>query len=117
MTTTKKELQEYLKGRLATDKDWALRALLLVVEFQSDVEYEMERTKFRNGMGFNSSDGEILTSIAKQYQKKGWISDKQLFLVQKRIPKYWEQVMNLSNMEKLELAYLKSIKSGITITN
>jgi hypothetical protein len=52
-------------------------------------------------VGFTGADGEFLTSLAKQLQKKGYLSPKQMTFVFKKMPKYWKQILNISDEEKL----------------
>ena len=98
---TKKEVKEFVKGKLGTDRIWALKALLKIFEFQTLDEQKSKDTIYHNGVGFNGTDGEILSSFALQFQKKKYLSEKQMVIVFKKMPKYWNQVVKISNEEKL----------------
>jgi hypothetical protein len=98
---TKVQIKEFVKGKLSTDKTWAQQALLKIFEFQTLEEQKSKDTMFHNGVGFTGTDGRILSSLATQLQKKRYLSDKQMALVFKKMPKYWIQVVKISDKEKL----------------
>ena len=103
---TKKQIQEFVKNKLSNDPRWAKHALLKIFEFQTAEEQESEHTYFHNGVGFTGADGEILSSFAKQLQRKGYLSPKQMDLLYKKMPNYWKQIVSISDEEKL-LALVK----------
>jgi hypothetical protein len=98
---TKVQIKEFVKKKLATDATWAKHALLKIFEFQTQEEQRSKDTMFHNGVGFTGTDGRILSSLASQLQKKKYLSDKQMALVFKKMPKYWIQVVKISNKEHL----------------
>ena len=68
---TKKQQQEFLKEKLSTSKVWALNALVKIYENQTEDEQNSEHTIEANGIGFSGLDGNILSSFATQYKKRG----------------------------------------------
>lgn len=98
---TKVQIKEFVKGKLSTDPVWAKHALLKIYEFQTQEEQRSKDTRFNNGVGFNGVDGRILSSLASQLQKKRTLSDKQMVIVFKKMPRYWMQVVKISDKEKL----------------
>ena len=100
---TKVQIKEFVKKKLSTDPVWARHALLKIYEFQTQEEQRAGDTQFNNGVGFTGTDGRILTSLAQQLQKKRYLSDKQMALVFKKMPKYWIQVVKISDKEKLNI--------------
>lgn len=98
---TKTQIQQYLKTKLGSDPRWAKHALLKIFEFQTAEEKSAEHTRENNGIGFTGVDGEILTSFAKQLERKGYLSPKQMNLLFKKIPKYWKQILSISDEDKL----------------
>jgi hypothetical protein len=98
---TKVQIKEFVKRKLSTDKVWAQHALLKIFEFQTIEEQKSKDTIMNNGVGFTGTDGRILSSLALQLQKKRYLSDKQMTLVFKKMPKYWIQVVKISDKEKL----------------
>jgi len=98
---TKKIIREYVRTKLASDKVWALRALEVVYNNQTDYEQINETTNEHNEVGFTGADGEILTSIANQYMRWRTLSPKQMEIVMKKMKKYWKQILPLMDTHKL----------------
>lgn len=98
---TKKAKQEFLKTKLSTDSRWAIKAMLLIYSKQTQDEQLQGSTEHDNGVGFSGAHAEIMSSFAKQYQKWNKLSDKQLKIVFKIMPKYWKQILNNSDESKL----------------
>lgn len=101
-TPTKKEFREYIQNKLSTDKNWVLKALLKIFEKQTDFEIDSEHTREHNRVGFTGHDAPLLTSFAKQYKSRGFLTAKQMMILHKKMPKYWMQIVKISNREKLE---------------
>ncbi len=99
---TKAAKQGFIRTKLGTSEKWAKHALLLIFSFQTADEQQSETTNELNNIGFTGSDAEILSSFAKQLEKKGWLSPKQMEITMKKMPKYWRQILNNSDQEKLE---------------
>lgn len=100
-TITKIQIRDFVKAKLASDANWAKAALLKIFEFQTQEEQTSERTREHNDIGFTGVDGEILSSFAKQLQTKKYLSPKQMNLLFKKMPKYWKQIVMISDEEKL----------------
>lgn len=98
---SKTQIKEFVKKKLSTDPKWAQHALLKIYEFQTQEEQRVKNTIYHNGVGFTGTDGRILTSFAKQLLKKHTLSEKQMAIVFKKMPKYWIQVVKISDKEKL----------------
>lgn len=98
---TKAQIKGFVKLKLSTDPVWAARALVKIYQFQTLDEQKSQSTVYYNGVGFSGTDGRILTSIAKQLLKYGRISEKQMNIVFKKMPKYWNQIIKISDKEKL----------------
>ena len=98
---TKVQIKEFVKNKLSTDPIWAKQALLRIYEFQTQEEQKAKDTRFHNGVGFTGADGRILSSLATQLQKKRILSDKQMGIVFKKMPRYWMQVVKISDKDKL----------------
>jgi len=67
-------------------------ALVEMFNRQTTDEQSSGVTCHDNGIGFNGVDAPILTSIAKWYMDKGFISPKQTALVRKKLVKYAGQL-------------------------
>lgn len=106
---TNKEFENFIKKQLATNKVWALNALLKIFEFQTKDEQEHESTRVFNKVGFTGTDGKILSSFAKQYKNRGFLTPKQMNLLFKKMPKYWMQIFKISDKTKLEMLIRKAL--------
>ena len=102
MKVTKGAIAEFVRFKLSTDEAWAKKALLKIYEFQTNEEQMRGNTLFYNGVGFNGADAEILSSLAEQFKRKGWLSPKQMAIVMRKMQKYTRQVIQISNPAKLE---------------
>jgi hypothetical protein len=98
---TKKLKGEYIKTKLATVPAWALRGLMVVYNNQTETEKAIEATSAHNNIGFTGTDGHFFTSLAKQYERRGSLSEKQMGFVMKRMKKYWKQIMSVTDEKKL----------------
>ena len=102
---SKKDIIECLRQRLATDPRWALRALIRIYQNQTTDEQSKDATIERNGIGFSGPDAEILSSFARQYQRRGCLSPKQMIILRRRIPAYARQIVQGSDTTRLEAAF------------
>ena len=78
---------------------------------QTAAEKQAEQTTDDNGVGFTGIDAEILSSFAKQYEARGWLTPKQMALLRKKMRKYWRQVLTACDLIKLD-----SLIAGTTFT-
>lgn len=103
MNATKKDTVSFVKKQLATNKLWAVKALVRIYqENQTADEQAAKVTSHNNGIGFSGCDAEFLSSLAEQYLKRGSLSDKQMVFVFKKMPKYAAQVIKMSDATKLD---------------
>lgn len=98
------------KTRLATNPKWAIRGLIRIFKNQTADEQAQEATTNNNGIGFTGTDAKLLSSFAKQAQKriawvesKGWnvqynkmLSEKQFQILFKKMPKYARQLLEVA---------------------
>ena len=63
---------------LKTNDKAVARALVALNERQTDSEQASEETRFRNGQGFRPCNARMGTSMANFYQKRGYLTAKQL---------------------------------------
>lgn len=100
MTTKLLTLEDY-RQKLATDPNWAERAILALYDRQTIAEQAMGETTQRNSVGFNGADAFILSSFAKQLRRAGYhLSAKQLAIARKKLPKYAKQLMDIAEEKK-----------------
>lgn len=83
------------------------RALVVLLQRQTYEEQRVEKTQEHNGIGFTGTDAEVGTNMAKWYQARGFLSQKQVAVWMKknktgvpRIAKYHGQ-LNESAEERL----------------
>ena len=110
---SKKDMIEQLRQRLASNDRWALRALLRIYQNQTADEQNSESPIERNGIGFTGPDAEILTSFARQYQRRGCLSDRQMIILRRRIPAYARQIVQGSDTTRLEAAFSGSATTQV----
>jgi len=103
MKISQAKIKDFFKKQLSTNPQWALRGLVRIYERQTIGEQMDKTTNVLNGVGFSGADAEILSSFAEQYRRKGNLSEKQMALVFKKMPRYWRQLASLVPMEKIEL--------------
>ena len=91
----KDETVQEWKKKIATDKRWATRALIVIYEKQTEDEKAIGTTKHHNQVGFNGVDSEILSSFAEQIKRGRSLSPKQRTILHKKMPKYASQLYSL----------------------
>ena len=104
------EVVEYVKNQLMNNPQWASRAIIKLYELQTLDEQSSRQTSNSNGVGFNSTDSFILSSFAEQLNKGRTLSQKQLRIAYKKLPKYNKQIINCIPIEKLN-----EIKSKVRV--
>ena len=110
MNVTQNQIRDFFKKQLASNSNWALRGLVRIYERQTMDEQASKVTRETNGVGFSGIDAEILSSFAEQYQRRGSLSEKQMTILYKKMPRYWKQLSSLVPEEKIEeLIYANKI--------
>jgi len=74
MNTTKAHIEHLLR----TNDKAVGRALVALHARQTADEQNSEATKMHNGIGFTSADAKMGSSMAKFFQRRGYLSPKQL---------------------------------------
>ena len=90
--TTIKARVAFLKIKLSSDYNWAVRGMLKIFEYQTASEQSSEQTHDHNNVGFTGVDANILSSFTKQVQKGRVLSEKQQAILFKKMPKYARQL-------------------------
>lgn len=85
----------FLREAIATRTDYAMFALTFIFDRQTEDEKQAADVRWHNTVGFSGVDGEILTSFAIQYLKKGSLSDKQMAMCHKKLTKYAVQILDI----------------------
>lgn len=97
--TSKAQLVSMLKIQLATRPQQAIKGLMRIYANQTESEQSSGIVISNNGIGFVHVDSEILTSFAKQFEERGILSEKQLAILYKKMPKYAGQLINAAIAE------------------
>lgn len=108
---TKAELLNYLRKMLTSNEVWATKALVRIYDNQTADEQRTESVNHENGIGFTGGDSSLLSRFAEWYKSHGWLSQKQMVWVFRKIGKYAAQLMkgDYFNLERLETCYLRSL--------
>lgn len=104
--TSKESLIQALKTQIATRDNQAIKALITVFNNQTEDEQITDDVRVYNNMGFTPFDAEFMSSLAKQYLNKNYLSQKQLSYVKKVMPKYARQLIEQSIQDR------KIVKNG-----
>ena len=97
--TSKAQLVSMLKTQLATRPQQAIKGLMRIYANQTESEQSSGIVISNNGIGFVHVDSEILTSFAKQFEERGSLSEKQLAILYKKMPKYAGQLIDAAIAE------------------
>lgn len=89
--------KDQIKQILVTNDDQLAISVVLLYRRQTQDEQSAGTTRYRNGVGFNGTDAEILSSFAKFYLTRGYLTPKQLHIARKKMPKYAGQLMEIAN--------------------
>ncbi len=92
----------FIKSMIAVDDRWALRALKVVYANQTSEEQVRRTTKESNGIGFTQADARLMAVFAQLLESKG-LTENQILQVKLRMPKYWRQILEASNIVKLDI--------------
>lgn len=103
---TKKARIEWLRETIKTNVAMAYEVLTTIFDMQTAEEQASDMTVEHNGVGFSGTDAEFLSSVAKQLigkqEKYGkdtaYLSAKQTEYVQKIMPKYARQYLDLTSI-------------------
>lgn len=96
---TKKARIEALRKAIAEDERAALHALMKIYSYQTTDEKDGQATRWQNDLGFSAFDAEILSSFAEQFNRKAWLSEKQMALVHKKMVRYAGQLKKILRQE------------------
>jgi len=89
-----------IKIKLITDVKWLYRGILAIYEMQTLEEQSVENTIESNGVGFNGSDANLLSSFAKQLLQRGELSEKQRILARSKMVKYSSQLLKIAKSKE-----------------
>ena len=108
MTKDQEQIKKEIYDRIENDDGYAIASLLHVYSFQLEDEKADQYTKYKNGQGFNGTDAGFMSNLASQYNKKGFLSDRQINAMKRNLKKYWSQIADYD----LKPVKLKSNDTG-----
>lgn len=97
MTQPKTWTKESLLDMLERSDKALAKALLVLYGFQTADEQAAGYTVEDNGAGFNGADADYMSSVAQFVEKSGFLTQKQVPIIRKKIRKYWKQLLNVAN--------------------
>lgn len=92
---TDKDLKALFIANMQVHDAWITRGLVAIYEKQTADEQFVKTTKHSNGVGFTGSDAHFLSSLAQQYQYKGYLSAKQMKFARRSMKKYAGQLVKI----------------------
>lgn len=100
---TLNELEKTLKKQIAANDVKAIHAMEVIYNFQTSEEKNKECTIEDNGIGFSGIDSTIMSNLAEYYKCKGYLSQKQMAIVKRIMPRYAGQLLrNSIGLGKIE---------------
>ena len=97
MNTMKKWKKDEIKDMIEKSDYALIKGLLRIYENQTMDEKRSESTSHDNGIGFNGSDAEFLSKMAKFFLDRGYLTGKQIDVVRKKMLKYSGQLTKIAN--------------------
>lgn len=98
-TQTKVYTAAEIMVKVSTDPKWIARAIVAIYQRQTSTEQMIGQTTDKNGIGFNGVDAFILSSFAQQIISGRTLSEKQLAIAFRKMPKYSGQLAKIANGE------------------
>lgn len=86
--TTKDELLECINS----DANWVVGALVTLYQKQTMEEQAVKGTWHQNNEGFNAVDAGVMSNMAQFYERRGYLTDKQIHYVRRKLRKYLAQL-------------------------
>ena len=91
--------KDEIKNLLETNDQMVARSVKKLYEYQTADEQEEKTANINNGVGFNGTDAEFLSSIAEWLISGKKLSQKQLDITRKKLFKYAGQLAKIANIE------------------
>lgn len=84
--------KQSIQQKLRLSQRWRVRALLMLWSEQTSEEQRQGETIFHNARGFGGTDAKRLSAAARLVAK-GELPRGVDFMLQRRLPKYWRQIV------------------------
>ena len=89
--------KEDIKDLLVKRDDAVVQGMLRIFDLQTADEKESETAKHSNGVGFSGAHAEIMCSMSKFYNRRNFLSPKQMVCARKIMLRYAGQLTLISN--------------------
>lgn len=93
--------KSWLRTKLAGEDAWAVAAMLLLYELQTEDEKFGQGAGSKNGVGFNKGDAYRLTPLVEKWSASTPLTRAEFSIIKRRVPKYAGTQL-LSLLSKLE---------------
>lgn len=93
---SKIDVEAFVRMKLHTSPTWAKKAALRIYDYQTPKEKRLHISTGHNGIGFSRFDAPLITSIVCRI-RSGKILDHDTEVLQDIMPKYWAQIVTLSD--------------------
>jgi hypothetical protein len=90
---TKKYWKHQIIESIQNNNKAAVKALKIILSHQTTAEQFMGDVQDHNNEGFRPCDAKIMTSMAKFYDRKGYLTPKQITIVKDRMVHYHRQLL------------------------
>jgi hypothetical protein len=125
LAANQKTAIQMIKDNLATSDKWVVRAILVIYSNQTANEQCTETTREENGIGFNGTDAQILSSFAKQIIEfeagrtrfMTPLSRNQMGLARAKITKYAGQLLKAAKVKAATKAAAEAQGWDVLLTN
>lgn len=87
---------------MAQNDEALIRAMFRIYDKQTKDEKSIEATVEDNGVGFSGVHGNIMSSFAKFYQERKYLSKKQMETIHKIMPRYAGQLLKMMAYDNME---------------
>lgn len=94
--------KDLLKELFLSNEEALIRGMFRIYDKQTEDEKAVEDTVEDNGVGFSGVHGNIMSSFAKFYQERRYLSKKQMDTVKKIMPRYAGQLLKLMAYDNME---------------
>ena len=97
MTETKKWKKEEIQDLINRRDDAVSRGMQRIFELQTLDEQDSGYTKWANGVDFSGAHGEIMSSFVEFYNKRKFLSPKQMKIARRIMLRYAGQLAKIVN--------------------
>jgi len=98
---TKAQVKAFVQTQLSNNEAWASKGIVAIFNRQTAGEQQAGTAEVDNGIGFTGLDAKFAGSLAQGILKYGRVTERQRPYLFKIMPKYWAQIVSISDEAKL----------------